>query len=199
MTSPVPSPSFFQPVEVQIFGFKKNADTRKALRFFAERRVKTHFVDLAERAASLGELNRFEGQLPLAVEAAAMAFATDTRTFPFPVSRAATPGARLEIDWRPAVAELVGLRGDAAADAAALHRGLVQAMVAVACEAGAGTVVLTGGCFQNALLHSLASDALRAAGFRVLVHRRLSPNDNSIAAGQALAALLHLTTVDLPA
>ena len=46
-------------MEVQIFGFKKNADTRKALRFFAERRVKTHFVDLAERAASLGELNRF--------------------------------------------------------------------------------------------------------------------------------------------
>jgi len=46
-------------VEVQIFGLKKNADTRKALRFFAERRVKTHFVDLAERAASPGELNRF--------------------------------------------------------------------------------------------------------------------------------------------
>jgi arsenate reductase (glutaredoxin) len=46
-------------VEVQVFGYKKNADTRKALRFFAERRVKTHFVDLAERAASLGELKRF--------------------------------------------------------------------------------------------------------------------------------------------
>jgi arsenate reductase-like glutaredoxin family protein len=46
-------------VEVQIFGNKKNADTRKALRFFAERRVKTHFVDFAERAASLGELKRF--------------------------------------------------------------------------------------------------------------------------------------------
>jgi len=46
-------------MEVQIFGTKKNADTRKALRFFAERRVKTHFVDLAERAASLGELRRF--------------------------------------------------------------------------------------------------------------------------------------------
>lgn len=46
-------------MDVQIFGVKKNADTRKALRFFAERRVKTHFVDLAERAASLGELRRF--------------------------------------------------------------------------------------------------------------------------------------------
>ena len=46
-------------MEVQIFGVKKSADTRKALRFFAERRVKTHFVDLTERAASAGELQRF--------------------------------------------------------------------------------------------------------------------------------------------
>lgn len=46
-------------MEVQIFGVKKSAETRKALRFFAERRVKTHFVDLTERAASPGELRRF--------------------------------------------------------------------------------------------------------------------------------------------
>ena len=38
---------------------KKHADTRKALRFFAERRVKTHFVDFNERVPSLGELKRF--------------------------------------------------------------------------------------------------------------------------------------------
>jgi arsenate reductase-like glutaredoxin family protein len=46
-------------LEVQIFGIKKSADTRKALRFFSERRIKTHFVDLVERPASLGELRRF--------------------------------------------------------------------------------------------------------------------------------------------
>jgi arsenate reductase (glutaredoxin) len=46
-------------MEVQIFGVKKSADTRKALRFFAERRIKTHFVDLDERAAAPGELRRF--------------------------------------------------------------------------------------------------------------------------------------------
>lgn len=46
-------------MEVQIFGVRKGADTRAALRFFAERRIKTHFVDLNERAASLGELRRF--------------------------------------------------------------------------------------------------------------------------------------------
>lgn len=46
-------------MQVQIFGVKKSPETRKALRFFAERRVKVHFVDLAERAASRGELIRF--------------------------------------------------------------------------------------------------------------------------------------------
>jgi arsenate reductase len=46
-------------LEVQIFGVKRSADTRKALRFFSERRIKTHFVDLMERSASLGELRRF--------------------------------------------------------------------------------------------------------------------------------------------
>ena len=46
-------------MEVQIFGVRKSPETRKALRFFAERRVKTHFVDLQERAASPGELRRF--------------------------------------------------------------------------------------------------------------------------------------------
>jgi arsenate reductase (glutaredoxin) len=46
-------------MDVQIFGVKKSAETRKALRFFAERRTRTHFVDLQERAASRGELTRF--------------------------------------------------------------------------------------------------------------------------------------------
>ena len=46
-------------MEVQVFGTKKSQDTRKALRFFGERRIKAHFVDLKERAASRGELIRF--------------------------------------------------------------------------------------------------------------------------------------------
>lgn len=57
--SPAPRPAYLAPVEVQIFGTMKSADTRKALRFFAERRVRVHFVDLTKRAASPGELRRF--------------------------------------------------------------------------------------------------------------------------------------------
>jgi arsenate reductase (glutaredoxin) len=44
---------------IQIFGTKKSPATRAALRFFAERRIQVHFVDLNERAASVGELRRF--------------------------------------------------------------------------------------------------------------------------------------------
>lgn len=46
-------------MDVQIFGTKKSAETRKAQRWFAERRIRVHFVDLAQRAASRGELQRF--------------------------------------------------------------------------------------------------------------------------------------------
>lgn len=46
-------------MEVQVFGIKKSADTRKALRFFSERRIRTHFVDLQEREIADGELQRF--------------------------------------------------------------------------------------------------------------------------------------------
>ncbi len=46
-------------MEVQVFGTQKHQDTRRALRFWSERRVKVHFVDLTVRAASKGELQRF--------------------------------------------------------------------------------------------------------------------------------------------
>lgn len=46
-------------MEVQIFGIAKSKETRAAQRFFAERRVKVHFVDLKERAASKGELQKW--------------------------------------------------------------------------------------------------------------------------------------------
>ena len=46
-------------MNVQIFGFKDCQDTRKAQRFFAERRLAVHFVDLDERPAAQGELRRF--------------------------------------------------------------------------------------------------------------------------------------------
>jgi len=46
-------------VQAQIFGFTDCQDTRKAQRFFKERSITVHFVDLKERPAARGELRRF--------------------------------------------------------------------------------------------------------------------------------------------
>ncbi len=46
-------------MNVQVFGVKNDADTRKALRFFKERRIKVHFVDFKIKGPSKGELKRF--------------------------------------------------------------------------------------------------------------------------------------------
>jgi arsenate reductase-like glutaredoxin family protein len=46
-------------MDVQIFGVPNDSDTRKALRFFKERRVKVHFMDFKQRNPSKGELKRF--------------------------------------------------------------------------------------------------------------------------------------------
>ena len=43
-------------MEVQIIGTKKSQDTKKAIRFFSERRITYHFRDLAEKGLSTGEL-----------------------------------------------------------------------------------------------------------------------------------------------
>ena len=43
-------------MNIQIFGTKKNADTRKAERFFKERGIKFQAVDLKEKGLSKGEL-----------------------------------------------------------------------------------------------------------------------------------------------
>ena len=44
-------------MNIQIFGTKKSADTRKAERFFKERGIKFQFVDLKEKGLSKGEFN----------------------------------------------------------------------------------------------------------------------------------------------
>ncbi len=43
-------------MNIQIFGTKKNADTRKAERFFKERGIRFQSLDLKEKGLSRGEL-----------------------------------------------------------------------------------------------------------------------------------------------
>jgi arsenate reductase len=50
---------------IQIFGTKKCKDTQKAIRFFKERNIQIHYVDLQEKAISRGELNNIRRSVAL--------------------------------------------------------------------------------------------------------------------------------------
>jgi arsenate reductase-like glutaredoxin family protein len=45
--------------DIQVFGREDSSDTRATLRFFRERRIVVHYVDLRKRSIAAGELQRF--------------------------------------------------------------------------------------------------------------------------------------------
>ena len=100
------------------------------------------------------------------------------------------------LDWRPLLdAVLTDLRRGVATGimAARFHNALVEAIVAVAQAAGERRVALTGGCFQNRLLTERAAERLERAGFEVLLHRQVPPNDGGISLGQVAIAAAQLS------
>lgn len=52
-------------MNIQIFGTQKCQDTRKAQRYFKERAIPFHFVDLTVRGLSKGELDRVKAVVGL--------------------------------------------------------------------------------------------------------------------------------------
>ncbi len=61
---------------IQVFGTEDSAATRNTLRFFRERRIVVHFVDLRKKPIAAGELRRFTDRL-----GAAAVLDTDSRPY----------------------------------------------------------------------------------------------------------------------
>jgi hydrogenase maturation protein HypF len=100
----------------------------------------------------------------------------------------------MEIDWRPLVRALIGdlRRGVAVGRVSGrFHETLAAAAEAVvraaAQRVGRLPVVLTGGCFQNALLAERVAARLEP-DFAVLRHGEVPPGDGGLALGQVLVA-----------
>ncbi len=72
------------------------------------------------------------------------------------------------------------------------HRALAAVIVAAAEDMrqryDIGTAALSGGVFQNVTLLGMAKRGLEEAGFRVLTHRLVPPNDGGLALGQIALA-----------
>lgn len=52
-------------INIQIIGTKSCNDTRKAERFFKERRIPYHFRDLNEKGLTKGELDNIKNKIPI--------------------------------------------------------------------------------------------------------------------------------------
>ncbi len=146
----------------------------------------------------------FEGQAAMALEYAADATVMDAYPL-FLDRRPATDDGRhasfighqspIVLDWRPLLDAVLGdlSRGvESSIIAARFHNALVEAIVAVAREIGEENVALSGGCFQNRWLTERAATRLAHAGFRVLLHRHVPPNDGCVSLGQVVVAAARL-------
>ncbi|MGH2721183.1 MAG: carbamoyltransferase HypF, partial [Actinomycetota bacterium] len=132
----------------------------------------------------------YEGQA--AVELEQVADPAETAAYDCPV---VADGGMLVLDGvelvRAAAADLLA-GASAGRVAAAFHNGFARALVEwcvrLRAETGLTRVALSGGTFQNLLLLERVGAGLGDAGFEVLVHRRVPPNDGGIALGQAASA-----------
>ncbi len=104
---------------------------------------------------------------------------------PSPVLR-----ALIEDQRRGAPAQVISAR---------FHNGVATMICAVCDQArhdtGIRTVALSGGVFQNSTLLQATTERLKKAGFRLLTHRLVPPNDGGIALGQAAIAAYTVTTM----
>jgi hydrogenase maturation protein HypF len=102
----------------------------------------------------------------------------------------------LVADWEPTLrAVLADLAQGVpvARISARFHNALVEMALAVARAGECRQVVLSGGCFQNALLSERIYHRLRQEGFEAYCHREVPPGDGGIALGQVLVAALRYT------
>jgi hydrogenase maturation protein HypF len=99
------------------------------------------------------------------------------------------------LDWQPLIESILAdlSRGiERSMIAAKFHNALVRVIVEMAKQIGEKNVALSGGCFQNRFLTEHAATALTQAGFRVLLHRHVPPNDGCISLGQVVVAAARL-------
>ena len=146
--------------------------------------------DAVAALVRLRQRSTFEGQAAAQLEWLAAAAEPSSRSYSFPVGSGAAD-LPLIVDWQPALCEIIAdIRGGVPACeiARAFQLGLAAAIATVASRIGEAAVVLSGGCFQNALLTEAAIERLRGKNFTPWWHQSVPPNDGGLALGQAMWA-----------
>jgi hydrogenase maturation protein HypF len=158
--------------------------------------------DAVAALAGVRERVSFEGQAAIELEWLATDVAMDAG-YPFEVIDRGDAIAPLEIDGRPLIrAVMIDVNQGVTAGRIArrFHTAIVDMIVAV-CQrirekTGLGSVVLSGGVFQNVLLTCESMARLEGDGFRVYRHRQVPPGDGGLSLGQLAVAAARLETTN---
>lgn len=133
--------------------------------------------------------NRFKGECPMALEAAAQE-----------ALRQGQKGTKLhwtgkvengELLWNPLslVESLLESHDTIEEKALGFHEALVEMIHQSACYFGLSQIILSGGCFANGLLLSRAEEELKKSHFQVYTNEKVPCGDGGIALGQAFYAV----------
>lgn len=148
--------------------------------------------DAVAAMCGLSPVISFEGQAAMSLEFVGDENECDAYPLPVTACGQAAHGESVA-DWGPLVR---GVLADRAAGVpiarigARFHNALAEMALEIARSVGPGLpIVLTGGCFQNAVLAARIESRLSGSGFRVYTHNRVPPGDGGIALGQAFVAL----------
>jgi hydrogenase maturation protein HypF len=93
-------------------------------------------------------------------------------------------------DWQPMIEFIITEVNSGAPSkniSAKFHNSLAELIVQISKRVGEEKVVLSGGCFQNAMLVERTVKRLRENNFKVYLHQRVPPNDGGISLGQIAA------------
>lgn len=138
--------------------------------------------------------SNYESHAPMMVEALAERFRGEGKIYKYMII---DKNDKFEVDISPMFQAIIDdmKRQDKKYIAFSFHKTIANVILnmvkLLSLDNGIKNIALSGGVFQNTVLLNYTIKLLKKNGFNVLLHKNLSPNDSSIAFGQAVFASIN--------
>ncbi len=149
--------------------------------------------DAVSALLGLSQVTSFEGEAAMALEFSAdpVGNRTFARHYHLPLAARSDFQDPYIADWQPLIFDIIrdiSEQKSPSTIALGFHHALAKLIADVAVHIQCRQIVLSGGVFQNSLLHQLSESALTKQGFSVYTPQRFGSNDGGLSLGQTFIA-----------